>query len=99
MHAETAAWVAAKKLPFAGYSVGAVPPHVRTAFGSLKLAIALCNLQSSLPVVMGAGSHPFPFRTRKLSLLPPMVLRGKLRGRVGHCRDYFSKPASSDDGA
>ena len=27
------------------------------------------------PVVIGAGSHPFPFRTRKLSLLPPMVLR------------------------
>ena len=25
------------------------------------------------PVVIGAGSHPFPFRTRKLSLLPPMV--------------------------
>ena len=22
-----------------------------------------------------------------------MVLRGKLRGRVGHCREYFSKPA------
>src|SRR5204863_6080860 len=38
------------------------------------------------PVVIGAGSHPFPFRTRKLSLLPPMVLRGQLRGRVGHCR-------------
>ena len=29
----------------------------------------------SFPVVIGAGSHPFPFRTRKLSLLPPMVLR------------------------
>jgi len=25
-------------------------------------------------VVIGAGSHPFPFRTRKLSLPPPMVL-------------------------
>jgi hypothetical protein len=31
---------------------------------------------ASLPVVIGAGSHPFPFRTRKLSLLPPMVLHG-----------------------
>ena len=29
----------------------------------------------SFPVAIGAGSHPFPFRTRKLSLLPPMVLR------------------------
>src|ERR1700726_3876071 len=43
----------------------------------------------SLPVVIGAGSHPFPFRTRKLSLLPPMVLHGKLCGRVGRCRHYF----------
>src|SRR5436190_22422625 len=44
----------------------------------------------TFPVVIGEGSHPFPFRTRKLSPLPPMVLRGNLRGRVGHCRDYLS---------
>ena len=30
---------------------------------------------TNFPVVIGAGSHPFPFRTRKLSLPPPMVLR------------------------
>jgi hypothetical protein len=30
---------------------------------------------TSFPVAKGAGFHPFPFRTRKLSLLPPMVLR------------------------
>ena len=30
---------------------------------------------ASFPVAIGAGSHPFPFRTRKLSLPPPMVLR------------------------
>ena len=41
------------------------------------------------PVVTGAGSHPFPFRTRKLSLLPPMVLQRRLCGRVGRCRGYF----------
>src|SRR3954453_14688120 len=29
---------------------------------------------TSFPVVIGEGSHPFPFRTRKLSSLPPMVL-------------------------
>ena len=29
---------------------------------------------ASFPVVIGAGFHPFPFRTRKLSLPPPMVL-------------------------
>ena len=39
-----------------------------------------------MPVVIGSGSHPFPFRTRKLSLIPPMVLHGKLCGRVGRCR-------------
>src|SRR4029079_11374219 len=47
----------------------------------------------NFPVVIGERSHPFPFRTRKLSSLPPMVLRGKLRGRVGHCRDYFEGPS------
>src|SRR5206468_13082584 len=45
-----------------------------------------------LPVVIGSGSHPFPFRTRKLSLLPPMVLHGKLCGRVGRCRHYSTGP-------
>src|SRR5256885_10068325 len=50
--------------------------------------------QQSLPVVIGSGSPPFPFRTRKLSLIPPMVLHGKLCGRVGRCRHYSSrKPA------
>src|SRR5437868_7712604 len=47
---------------------------------------------ASMPVVIGSGSHPFPFRTRKLSLIPPMVLRGKLCGRVGRCRHYFEGP-------
>ena len=45
----------------------------------------------SMPVVIGAGSHPFPFRTRKLSLLPPMVLHGKLCGRVGRCRQLIDE--------
>src|SRR6185295_7770096 len=49
-----------------------------------------------MPVVIGVGSHPFPFRTRKLSLLPPMVLCGQLHGRVGHCRDYSPRAASQD---
>src|SRR5688572_20325776 len=48
------------------------------------------GVRPSLPVVIGAGSHPFPFRTRKLSLLPPMVLHGKLCGRVGRCRHYLN---------
>src|SRR5947208_16315274 len=53
--------------------------------------------QLSLPVVIGSGSHPFPFRTRKLSLIPPMVLYGKLYGRVGRCRHY-PRARSSKDG-
>ena len=35
---------------------------------------------------MAAGSHPFPFRTRKLSPPAPMVLGGRLPGRVGRRR-------------
>ena len=45
----------------------------------------------SFPVAIGEGSHPFPFRTRKLSLLPPMVLRAQVRGRVGRCRGLILK--------
>ena len=52
----------------------------------------------SFPVVTGAGPHPFPFRTRKLRLLPPMVLRAQVRGRVGRCRVFLVGPMSSDIG-
>src|SRR5207253_6164581 len=45
----------------------------------------------AFPVVVSRGSHPFPSRTRKLSLLEPMVLRGQLCGRVGSRRDYYNK--------
>ena len=41
-------------------------------------------------VTMAAGIHLFPFRTEKLSPPAPMVLRGRLRGRVG--RRPFSLP-------
>ena len=49
----------------------------------------------SFPVAIGAGSHPFPFRTRKLSLLPPMVLPAQVGGRVGRCRGLIrTRPKS-----
>ena len=35
-------------------------------------------------MVLPQGSHPFPSRTRKLSLAGPMILRWKRRGNVGH---------------
>jgi hypothetical protein len=75
----------------AGYSVPALPDqgaldrahraYVPAPLWSLNLSVRGAGLQPcfradpSFPVVIGAGSHPFPFRTRKLSLFPPMVLR------------------------
>ena len=41
---------------------------------------------TGVPVVIAAGNHPFPFRTRKLSPPAPMVLGEESPGRVGHCR-------------
>ena len=38
-------------------------------------------------VVISRGSHPFPSRTRKLSLAEPMILHGQLCGNVGRRRD------------
>ena len=38
---------------------------------------------------MAKGKRPDPFRTRKLSLSAPMVLHGRLCGRVGRRRTYF----------
>ncbi len=42
---------------------------------------------------MAAGSHPFPFRTRKLSPPAPMVLGGRPPGRVGRRRISHEKRA------
>src|SRR5512147_2280044 len=41
------------------------------------------------PAAIPEGPHPIPSRTRKLSPPGPMVLQGKLCGRVGRRRDYF----------
>ena len=38
-----------------------------------------------------ARDHPFPSRTRKLSLAGPMVLHGRLCGRLGNRRQLFRK--------
>ena len=37
-----------------------------------------------------ARDHPFPSRTRKLSLAGPMVLHGRLCGRLGDRRQLYS---------
>src|SRR6202040_1067925 len=44
-------------------------------------------------VVIPRGSHPFPSRTRKLSLAGPMILHGQLCGNVGHRQNlYYKRP-------
>ena len=40
-------------------------------------------------MVVARGKHPFPFRTRQLSPSAPMVLHGRLCGRVGRRRELF----------
>src|SRR5438552_1088130 len=106
MHAETLRGVSRAKLPFAEYSAVAGARAFRASVQIFEIVWddrrralraasewrrSMSNpRQPSLPVVIGSGSHPFPFRTRKLSLIPPMVLHGKLCGRVGRCRHYFS---------
>src|SRR5438309_9815965 len=51
------------------------------------------------PVVIERGSHPFPFRTRQLSLSSPMILRGQLCGKVGRRRDkVYERPSRQLEG-
>ena len=38
------------------------------------------------PVIIATRPHLFPSRTQKLSSLAPMILGGKLPGKVGRCR-------------
>lgn len=41
-------------------------------------------------VILAAGVHPVPSRTRQLSPPAPMVLEGRPSGRVGHRqKDFF----------
>src|SRR6266496_6598301 len=49
------------------------------------------ELPQAVSVIMAEGKHPVPFRTRKLSPPAPMVLPGKLGGRVGRRRDTNQK--------
>ena len=51
------------------------------------------NLDNDIKVAIARGIHLFPFRTEKLSLVTPMVLRNS--GRVGSRR--FSEEASVSD--
>ena len=41
------------------------------------------------PVTIAGRLHLFPSRTQKLSSLAPMILGGKLPGKVGRCRFFL----------
>ena len=59
--------------------------YIRLACQTLKFYFSSChNLIEFLQVVIARGFHLFPFRTEKLSLVTPMVLRNS--GRVGSRR-------------
>src|SRR3954467_469632 len=66
-------------------------------FAFFELApLPLCSFEGTrvarprpFPVVIARGIHLFPFRTESLSLFAPMVLGGKLPGRVGRRRDIL----------
>ena len=49
--------------------------------------------QRDRPVIMARGPHPFPFRTRSLSLAARMVLPGKPGGRVRRHRPPLHESA------
>ena len=56
------------------------------------------NLDNDIKVAIARGIHLFPFRTEKLSLVTPMVLRNS--GRVGSRRFLEREaPVSEDAGA
>ncbi len=44
---------------------------------------------TTVSVAIAEGKHPVPSRTRKLSPPAPMVLPGRLGGRVGRCRNIL----------
>src|SRR5207248_7052401 len=52
-------------------------------------------MEHRFPVAIAVGSHPFPFRTRKLSPPAPMVLGGRPPGRVGRRRIFSREEALS----
>jgi hypothetical protein len=52
-----------------------------------------------LAAVMAEGRHPVPSRTRKLSPPAPMVLHGRLCGRVGHRRNQHRERPPTMSGA
>src|ERR1041385_2688307 len=64
-----------------------------------RIQCFILNTEIKFPVVIERGSHPFPFRTRQLSLSSPMILRGQLCGKVGRRRDkFYERPSGKLEG-
>ena len=59
-----------------------------------SVPVGVRAFDNQISVAMAEGSHPFPFRTRKLSLLPPMVLPAQVGGRVGRCRGFIQSQSA-----
>ena len=75
-----------------------MPVHfLSDLYGSRYIRLAVANFTFSschnlIQVVIARGFHLFPFRTEKLSLVTPMVLRNS--GRVGS-RRFLKSPLDS----
>ena len=69
-----------------------VPIPLDTSFFHCPIFDICANTVFQFSVAIARGSHPFPFRTRKLSLSAPMVLPGQLGGRVGRRRILLPNP-------
>ena len=55
-------------------------------------------LAAKFPVPMVVGPHPFPFRTRQLSPLTPMVLQPQGCWESRKAPDYSNEPVARDRG-
>src|SRR5437868_4333591 len=75
------------------------PVLIGRGLGTIMPVLAMERLRDTphfenkhrFPVAIAAESHPFPFRTRKLSPPAPMVLGGRPPGRVGRRRIFLNE--------
>ena len=63
-----------------------------TANTAASLILSFDNINKVFLVTMSEGPYPIPSRTRKSSPPEPMVLRARVRGRVGRCQVYLKSP-------
>ena len=69
-------------------------------YGALSFNVTICNcsIYRDISVAIAERPHPFPSRTRKLSSPAPMVLHGRLCGRVGAAGIIIHGPPSQGGG-